>query len=127
MRRGLLSGFELVTVPNPFEFPETKAVPGNPNCSRLNKLKNSVRNCRLVRSVIPVVLKMAKSKLLIPSARSVASTRDSSPNPQAGGPAKQAVLGVGQVQDFNNLNGERSISSQDVPQRHLTPDSHTAA
>jgi Carboxypeptidase regulatory-like domain len=25
--------------------------------------------------------------------------------------------GVGQVQDFNNLNGERSLSSQDVPQR----------
>jgi hypothetical protein len=25
--------------------------------------------------------------------------------------------GVGQVQDFNNLNGERSVSSEDVPQR----------
>src|SRR6202008_3228337 len=44
-----------------------KVVPGAANCERLNKLKNSVRNSRFVLSVKFVRLKMAKSKLIMPS------------------------------------------------------------
>src|SRR5437016_12250059 len=65
---------------------------GLPNCTRLNRLKNSVRNCSPIRSVMDVVLKTAKSQLLMPWLRSVGSSRLSLPNVNAGGEEKQAVL-----------------------------------
>src|SRR2546430_11610678 len=55
-------------------------------------LKNSVRNSVFMVPVGSVFLRTGKSKLLIPCCRKVASTRDSSPNPQSGGGTKQLVL-----------------------------------
>src|SRR5215469_7375035 len=67
---------------------------GRPNWTRLNVLKNSVRNCNPNLSSGPkfVVLKIAMSQLLIPAPRIVGSTRDSSPKPQAAGAVKQFTL-----------------------------------
>src|SRR5947209_836130 len=45
-----------------------------------------------ILSPIFVLLNTAKSKLFMPSLRRVGSTRDSLPNPQSGGAAKQLVL-----------------------------------
>src|ERR1700740_1934890 len=55
-------------------------------------LKNSVRNSIPIFSPIMVRLNTAKSKLLIPGPRRIASTRDSLPKPHCGGGAKQLVL-----------------------------------
>src|SRR5580692_12040432 len=67
---------------------------GGPNWTRLKVLKNSVRNCKpsLFSGPKFVVLNNAMSQLLIPAPRSVASTRDSSPNDQSSGAAKQFGL-----------------------------------
>src|SRR5579862_610339 len=71
-------------------FPCVK--PGAANCTRLNRLKNSVRNCTLMRSVIVVVLNIAKSQLSIPWARNLGSKRPSVPRVKAGAAVKHAVL-----------------------------------
>src|SRR5690348_3434843 len=55
-------------------------------------LKNSVRNSTPILSVMVVRLNIAKSKLLMPGVRRVASVRDSLPKPHCGGAAKQLVL-----------------------------------
>src|ERR1700722_18774633 len=75
-----------------------QAVFGGPNWTRLNVLKNSVRNCKPNFSPGPkvVVLNIARSQLLIPSPRSVGSTRDSFPKPKSLGAVKQ----VGLIQPF---------------------------
>src|SRR5271156_4702199 len=67
---------------------------GGPNWTRLKVLKNSVRNCKpsLFSGPKVVVLNNAKSQLLLPAPRSVASTRDSSPKDQSPGAAKQFGL-----------------------------------
>src|SRR6202522_2507916 len=74
-----------------------QAVFGGPNWTRLNVLKNSVRNCKPNFSPGPklVVLKIARSQLSIPSPRSVGSTRDSFPKPKSLGAVKQ--FGVNQA------------------------------
>src|SRR5579863_5005224 len=89
MSLGLLSW--LFTSPNPAA---PKPVFGGANWTRLNVLKNSVRNCKPSLSSGPkvVVLNNAKSQLLIPAPRSVGSTRDSSPKPQSAGAVKQFGL-----------------------------------
>src|SRR6202161_4374630 len=71
-----------------------QAVVGAPNWTRLNVLKNSVRNCKPNFSPGPkfVVLNIARSQLLIPSPRSVGSTRDSFPKPKLLGAVKQSGL-----------------------------------
>src|ERR1700758_4059065 len=105
MSRGRFTVFEttpkvLLPVPVPgsnAQLPrsETTQVPfGGPNCGRLKRLKNSVRNSIFILSSGPkyVLLNIAKSKFLTPSCRKVASTRDSSPKPHAGAEVKQLVL-----------------------------------
>src|SRR5258708_33195054 len=89
MRRGLPTCE--VTFP---KLPEPSPVLGGPKVGWLNRLKNSVRNSKPRRSSGPkfVRLKAAKSKLTIPSCRSVESTRDWLPYPHCGGSVKQAVL-----------------------------------
>src|SRR5437667_2337738 len=87
MSRGVLL-CELIT-PNDGLPAETF---GAPNCTRLVRLKNSVRNCSPTRSVMAVVLKRAKSQLLIPWPRSVGSSRLSVPKVNAGGEVKHDVL-----------------------------------
>src|ERR1700678_919950 len=74
-----------------------QAVFGGPNWTRLNVLKNSVRNCKPNLSPGPkfVVLNIARSQLLIPSPRSVGSTRDLFPKPKSLGAVKQ--FGVNQA------------------------------
>src|SRR3984957_21111055 len=74
-----------------------QAVFGGPNWTRLNVLKNSVRNCKPNFSPGPkvVVLNIAMSQLSIPSPRSVGSTRDSFPKPKSLGAVKQAGLNQG--------------------------------
>src|SRR2546427_9340121 len=79
----------LVTTP---KFGLVKVPLGGPNCGWLKRLKNSVRNSMYARSVTLVLLKTAKSKLLIPCCLIVGSTRASLPKPQAGGATKQLVL-----------------------------------
>src|ERR1043165_4120601 len=69
-----------------------KDVFGSANCTRLNRLKNSVRNSSLKRSLICVFLTTVKSKLLIPAARNTGSVHDSLPNVKEAGWAKAAVL-----------------------------------
>src|SRR5262245_33978653 len=69
-----------------------RACPGKPNCVRLKRLKNSERNSRPTVSVSFVRLKSAKSKLLIPCARSFGSTRLAVPKVKAAGCEKQEVL-----------------------------------
>src|SRR5579864_6822791 len=78
-----------LTTPNPAA---PKPVAGMPKYGWLNRLKNSVRNSIPNFSPIWVLLKTAKSKLLIPGPRSTGSTRDSEPGPKSGGAAKQAVF-----------------------------------
>src|SRR5271156_5070715 len=100
MSLGLLSW--LLTIPKPVLLVAgtarlvllQQAVLGGPNCTRLNVLKNSVRNCKpsLFSGPKFVVLNKAKSQLLIPAPRSVASTRDSSPKLHASGAEKQFTL-----------------------------------
>src|ERR1700757_4142232 len=84
----------LVEVPNVGLLDSQQAVFGGPNWTRLNVLKNSVRNCKPNFSPGPkfVVLNIARSQLLIPSPRSVGSTRDSFPKPKLLGVVKQAGL-----------------------------------
>jgi hypothetical protein len=81
----------LLTTPNVL-LPN--AVFGGPNCGRLNRLKNSARNSRYIRSEGPkvVFLKAAQFQLFTPSWRRWGSTRDSLPKPYAGGAVKQDVL-----------------------------------
>src|SRR5277367_6887995 len=71
-----------------------QAVFGGPNWTRLNVLKNSVRNSKPNFSPGPkfVVVFIARSQLLIPSPRSVGSTRDSLPKPKSLGAVKQVGL-----------------------------------
>src|ERR1700691_517032 len=98
MRRGLFNW--LLTIPKlvllvaPSPTLLQQAVLGGPNCTRLNVLKNSVRNCKpsLFSGPKFVVLNKAKSQLLIPAPRIVASTRASSPKPHSAGATKQLVL-----------------------------------
>src|ERR1700727_3753618 len=99
MSLGVLSW--LLTTPKlPVGGPVQQVVFGGPNWTRLNVLKNSVRNCKpsLFSGPKFVVLKSARSQLLMPAPRSVASTRDSSPKAQADaarvppGGAKQFTL-----------------------------------
>src|ERR1700677_552517 len=93
MSLGVLSW--LLTTPKlPVGGPVQQVVFGGPNWTRLNVLKNSVRNCKpsLFSGPMFVVLNTAKSQLLIPAPRSVASTRDSSPKPHSAGATKQLVL-----------------------------------
>src|SRR5271155_586685 len=106
MSLGLLSW--LLTIPKPVLLVAgtarlvllQQAVFGGPNWTRLNVLKNSVRNCKpsLFSGPKFVVLNKAKSQLLIPAPRIVGSTRDSSPKSQADaareppGGAKQFTL-----------------------------------
>ena len=78
-----------LTTPND-GFPSDK--PGEPNCTRLKRLKNSVRNCNLMRSAIDVVLNTAKSQLSIPCFRKLGSKRPSEPKVNAGAAVKHAVL-----------------------------------
>src|ERR1700678_2490326 len=89
MRRGVFSW--LFTIPKVL-LP--RVLPGGPNWTRLNVLKNSDRNCKpsLFSGPKFVVLNNAKSQLLIPAPRIVASTRDSSPKPHSAGATKQLVL-----------------------------------
>src|ERR1700722_9682247 len=89
MKRGWLSW--LFTIP---KVPLPRVPPGGPNWTRLNVLKNSVRNCKpsLFSGPKFVVLYNAMSQLLIPAPRIVASTRDSSPKPHSAGGVKQLVL-----------------------------------
>src|ERR1700751_690904 len=89
MRRGRFT--VLLTAP---KVPAPNVPFGGPKCGRLKRLKNSVRNSMFILSSGPkyVLLKTAKSKLLTPSCRKVASTRDSSPKPHAGAEVKHAVL-----------------------------------
>src|SRR5277367_3702325 len=84
----------LLVIPKLALFDEQQAVFGGPNWTRLNALKNSVRNCRPNFSPGPklVVLNIARSQLLIPAPRSVASTRDSFPKPKSLGAVKQVGL-----------------------------------
>src|ERR1700728_4838247 len=93
MSLGVLSW--LLTTPKlPVGGPVQQVVFGGPNWTLLNVLKNSVRNCMpsLFSGPKLVVLNNAKSQLLIPAPRSVASTRDSSPNDQSSGAVKQFGL-----------------------------------
>src|ERR1700728_407467 len=93
MSLGVLSW--LLTTPKlPVGGPVQQVVFGGPNWTRLNVLKNSVRNCKpsLFSGPKFVVLNKAKSQLLIPAPRSVASTRDSSPKLHASGAEKQFTL-----------------------------------
>src|SRR5713101_2525356 len=78
-----------VTTP---KFGLVKVPLGGPNCGWLKRLKNSVRNSRYALSVTLVLLKTAKSKLVMPCCRSDGSTRASLPKPQSGGATKQLVL-----------------------------------
>src|SRR5271155_5538537 len=100
MSLGLLSW--LLTIPKPVLLVAgtarlvllQQAVFGGPNWTRLNVLKNSVRNCKPSLSQGPkfVVLKIARSQLSMPAPRSVASTRDSFPNAKSPGGVKQFGL-----------------------------------
>src|SRR5712691_8743691 len=65
---------------------------GCPNCTRLNRLKISPRNCSARPSRIFVSLNMAKSQFAAPCPRSSGSVRDSLPNVNGGGALKQDVL-----------------------------------
>src|ERR1700688_722660 len=67
---------------------------GGPNWARLKGFKNSVRNFKpyLSSGSKLVVVNSARSQLLIPSPRSVGSTRDSFPKPKSLGAVKQAGL-----------------------------------
>src|ERR1700752_7331 len=87
----------LLVIPKLGLFEVQQAVFGGPNWTRLNALKNSVRNCTPNFSSGPklVVLNIARSQLLIPAPRSVGSTRDSLPKPQSAGAWKQ--LGLNQA------------------------------
>src|SRR5271163_3523681 len=84
----------LLVMPKLALFDSQQAVFGGPNWTRLNVLKNSVRNCKPNFSSGPklVVLRSARSQLLIPAPRSVGSTRDSFPNPKSLGAVKQFGL-----------------------------------
>src|SRR5277367_1247260 len=84
----------LLVIPKLSLFDSQQAVFGGPNWTRLNVLKNSVRNCKPNFSSGPklVVLNIARSQLLIPSPRSVGSTRDSFPKPKSLGAVKQVGL-----------------------------------
>src|SRR5262249_27729916 len=65
-----------VTIPK-FGFPT--CVFGSANCTRLNRLKNSVRKSRLIRSVMCVCLLTVKSQLAMPAAFRTGSVRGSLP------------------------------------------------
>src|ERR1700677_4611884 len=84
----------LLVIPKLALLDSQHAVFGGPNWTRLNVLKNSVRNCKPNFSPGPklVVLNSARSQLLIPSPRSVGSTRDSLPKPKSLGAVKQFGL-----------------------------------
>src|SRR5258708_5182526 len=71
-----------------------QAVFGATNWTRLNVLKNSVRNSKPNFSPGPkfVLLNIARSQLLIPWPRRLGSTRDSFPKPKSLGAVKQAGL-----------------------------------
>src|ERR1700723_3211099 len=93
MSLGVLSW--LLTTPKlPVGGPVQQVVFGGPNWTRLNVLKNSVRNCKPNFSPGPklVVLNIARSQLLIPWPRRLGSTRDSFPKPKFAGAVKQAGL-----------------------------------
>src|ERR1700733_1142504 len=83
----------LLDIPKPLAALQ-QAVFGALNWTRLNVLKNSVRNSKPYLSPGPklVVFFIAMSQLLIPSPRSVGSTRDSLPKPKLLGAVKQAGL-----------------------------------
>src|SRR3984885_15926007 len=83
----------LLDIPKPLAALQ-QAVFGALNWTRLNVLKNSVRNSKPNLSPGPkfVVFLIAMSQLLIPSPRSVGSTRDSFPKPKSLGAVKQAGL-----------------------------------
>src|ERR1700744_6517339 len=87
----------LLEIPKLELFDSQHEVFGAANWTRLNVLKNSVRNCRPSFSPGPkvVVLNIAMSQLSIPSPRSVGSTRDSFPKPKSLGAVKQAGLNHG--------------------------------
>src|SRR6476620_523156 len=84
----------LVTTPKLGLLAVQQVRSGGPNCGWLNILKNSVRNSRPRRSLGPKVVRLntATSQLLAPCIRTLGSTRASSPNPHAGGGAKQDGL-----------------------------------
>src|SRR6202453_2450174 len=84
----------LLVIPKVGLLAVQQAVVGAPNWTRLNVLKNSVRNCKPNLSPGPkfVLLNIARSQLLIPWPRSVGSTRDSLPKPKSLGAVKQAGL-----------------------------------
>src|SRR6202049_1689838 len=84
----------LLVMPKLALFDSQQAVFGGPNWTRLNVLKNSVRNCKPSFSLGPkfVVLKTARSQLSMPAPRSVASTRGSFPNAKSPGGVKQFGL-----------------------------------
>src|SRR5277367_1513600 len=84
----------LFVIPKVALLDSQQAVFGAANWTRLNVLKNSVRNCKPNRSPGPkfTVLNAARSQLLIPWPRSVGSTRDSFPKPKSLGAVKQAGL-----------------------------------
>src|SRR6202522_2552873 len=84
----------LLVIPKVGLLASQQAVVGGPNWTRLNVLKNSVRNSKPNFSPGPkfVVFFIARSQLLIPSPRSVGSTRDSLPKPKSLGAVKQAGL-----------------------------------
>src|SRR5207245_5146049 len=92
MRRGCALPMVLVTTPKLALFAVQHVPFGGPNCGWLKMLKNSVRNSTFARSPIVVFLNTAKSKLLMPCCRRLASTRDSLPKPQSGASVKQFVL-----------------------------------
>ena len=89
MSRGLLTVFVMLP-----KLADGRKLSGGPNCWRLKRLKNSVRNSRPSLSAGPnvVLLNTAKSKLRIPCWRSLESTRGSFPNVNAFGCEKQEVL-----------------------------------
>src|SRR5271156_1939774 len=84
----------LLVIPKLALFDVQQAVFGGPNWTRLNVLKNSVRNWKPNFSSGPkfVVLTSARSQLSIPAPRSVPSTRDSFPKPKSLGAVKQFGL-----------------------------------
>src|SRR5215475_6153566 len=91
----------LLTTPND-ALPST--CPGKPNSTRLNRLKNSARNCIPARSLIAVVFTNARSQLLIPAERTSGSVRDTFPNVNGAGCLKTEVLN----QPFRRLCAEPS-------------------
>src|SRR5271157_3836075 len=85
--RGLFTW--LVIMPN---RAEPKEVLGDPNCTRLNVLKNSAPKLRLTRSLTGVSFDSEISQLSMPNARRVGSTRGSFPRANGPGAAKHAGL-----------------------------------